>query len=151
MPISLPKFVPPQNFEIDFSNNPLLLAASIIFLLFLLVVTLAQMRRHFIDWSIKGAVFGIFFGFLLALILEGFLILGGRTAFTEILGWKDAPRPLLTILDAGRAKAINVLGITDEIPNSFARTNPTAEEAIEIFQSLDPSETKKAKSLICKP
>ena len=41
-------------------------AALVIFLIFLLVLVMAQFRRHFVDWSIKGALFGIFFGFLLA-------------------------------------------------------------------------------------
>src|SRR3990170_441590 len=83
-------------------------AAAVIFLLFLLVLMLAQVRRHYVNWSLKGAVFGVFFGFLLALILEGFLIIGGRTAVTEVLGWKNAPKPITHALDAGRAKLVKV-------------------------------------------
>ena len=82
------------------SFSPSLLQAGVVvFLVFLLVIFLAQFRRHLLDWSLKGAVFGIFLGFLLALIFEGFLIIGGRTALTEILGWKDAPKPIANILD----------------------------------------------------
>lgn len=126
-------------------------ALAIIGLIFLLVLTLAQVRRHFIDWSIKGALFGIFFGFLLALILEGFLIVGGRTALTEFLGWKNAPQPLQVAIDAGRAKLVDVLGITNEIPKSVAREDPTSEDAVTLLQSLDPTEIMKVKSLICEP
>lgn len=126
-------------------------ALSIIGLIFVLVLTLAQVRRYFINWSIKGALFGLFFGFLLALILEGFLIVGGRTALTEFLGWKNAPKPLQLAVDAGRVKLVQVLGIVDEIPQSQAQDNPTMEDAIEIFQSLDPAEAKKLKSFICSP
>jgi len=126
-------------------------AVAIVGLIFLLVLTLAQVRRHFVDWSIKGALFGLFFGFLLALILEGFLIVGGRTALTEFLGWKNAPQPLQVTIDAGRAKLIDVLGITDEIPKSVAREDPTSEDAVTLLQSLDPTEIKKVKSLICEP
>ena len=71
-------------------------AAAIVFLLFLLVLTLAQVRRHFLNWSLKGGIFGIALGFFLALILEGFLIIGGKTVVTEILGWKNAPKPIKT-------------------------------------------------------
>ena len=99
-------------------------AVAIVGLLFLLVLTLAQVRRHYIDWSIKGALFGIFFGFLLALFLEGFLIIGGRTAVTELLGWENAPKPVQTAIDAGRMKLVDVLGIQDEIPQSIAQENP---------------------------
>ena len=141
------------NFNLgEFNFSPSYIQAGlIIFLIFILVLTMAQVRRHFIDWSIKGAFFGIFFGFLLALILEGFLIIGGRTAVTEILGWKNAPKPILTAIDVGRGKLVDVLGVTDEIPALSAKQNPTVEDAVQLFQSLDPSESSKARSLICQP
>ncbi len=136
--------------DLYFSKN-YLQAGAILVLIFLLVITLAQIRHHYVDWSIKGGIVGIFFGFLLALILEGFLIIGGRTAVTEFLGWKNAPKPIKTALDIGKVKLINVLGVTDEIPNSFASDNPSAEDAIDLLQNLDPAETKKVKALICEP
>lgn len=126
-------------------------AFAVVALVFLLVLVLAKMRRHYIDYSFKGAVFGIFFGFLLALVLEGFLIIGGRTAITELLGWKDAPKPLQIAIDSGRSKLVQVLGVTDQIPSSFASENPDTNDAISLFQSLDPSETKKVKALVCEP
>jgi hypothetical protein len=126
-------------------------AGAILVLLFLLVLSLASFRRHLLGWSIKGALFGIFFGFLLALIFEGFLIIGGRTAITEIAGWKNAPQPIQAALDAGRTKLIQVLGVTEEVPHSVAKENPTLEDAINIFQSLDPSESTKVRKMICEP
>lgn len=136
----------------QFSFSPSYLQAGLIIgLLFLLIISLAQFRRHMLDWSIKGAVFGIFFGFLLALFLEGFLVVGGKTAITELLGWKNAPKPILSAIDAGRTKLVQVLGISDEISSSVAKEDPTVEEAIGIFQSLDPSESRRARTLICEP
>lgn len=126
-------------------------AGAIVLLLFLLVISLAQVRHHMVNWSMKGAVTGIAFGFLLALILEGFLIIGGRTALTELLGWKSAPKPISTALDKGRSQLVNVLGITQEIPSSNASESYTAEQTVKILQSLDPTEIKKVKSLICNP
>lgn len=101
------------------------------------------------DWSLKGGVFGIFFGFLLALILEGFLLIGGKTALTEALGWKNAPKPIQVALDAGRGKLIQVLGIQDQIPTSMAKENTTVQSAIQTLQSLNPADMKKVKSLLC--
>jgi len=124
-------------------------AIAIVVLVFLLVLTLAQVRRHFIDWSFKGASVGIFFGFLLALILEGFLIIGGRTVLTEVMGWKNAPKPLQVAVDNGRNKLVQVLGVTDPIPQSYASENQTSESVVETLQSLHPDEIKKVKSLIC--
>jgi len=103
------------------------------------------------SWSFKGALFGIFWGFLLALILEGFLIIGGKTAIIELLGWKNAPKPILTALDAGRNKLVNVLGITTNIPSSLAEEKPTLDDAVSLFQKLSPSDSQKIRTLICAP
>lgn len=103
------------------------------------------------SWSFKGALFGIFWGFLLALIIEGFLIIGGKTAVTEILGWKNAPKPILAALDAGRNKLVNVLGITTNIPSSLAEEKPTLDDVVSLFQKLNPSDSQKIRTLICAP
>ncbi|MCX6705212.1 MAG: hypothetical protein NT162_02645 [Candidatus Woesebacteria bacterium] len=124
-------------------------AALVIFLIFLLVLVLAQFRRHFVNWSVKGALFGIFFGFLLALILEGFLIVGGRTVITGVLGWKNAPAPISIALDAGRNKLIQVLGIKDAVPSSLAKEKTTVTGVVEILQSLNPADIKKVKTIFC--
>lgn len=125
--------------------------AAIVFLLFVLVLMMAKFRRHYVDWSLKGAIFGVFFGFLLALLLEGFLIIGGRTAITELLGWKNAPAPFATALDAGRKELIKVLGMQSQIPSSFASENTSVEEAVDALQSMSPSDLKKVKTIICQP
>lgn len=135
--------------KLTFSPS-MLQAGVIVFLLFLLVLTMAQFRRHLMGWSLKGGVFGLFLGFLLALILEGFLIIGGKTAVTEILGWKNAPKPILVALEAGRSKLVSVLGVTDEIPTSNAQVTPK-EEVITQFQSLPPDEAESVRRMICAP
>jgi len=126
-------------------------AGAIVVLLFLLVLSMASFRRHLIGWSLRGALFGLFFGFLLALIFEGFLIIGGKTAITELVGWKNAPKPIANLLDSGRTKLVQVLGVTQEIPTLIAKENPTVEEAIGVFQSLDPQESAKVRKMICEP
>ncbi len=91
-------------------------AGAIVFLLFLLVLTVAQMRRHYLNWSVRGATFGIFIGFMLALVLEGFLLLSGRTFLTTILGWKTAPMPIQDALSAGNDKLKQVIGVSTSTP-----------------------------------
>lgn len=144
-----------QNYNFSLGNFsvpiPYWQAGAIIFLIFLLVLSTAQLRRHFVNWSFKGALFGIFFGFLLALILEGFLLIGGKTALTEVLGWKNAPAPISLALDSGRTKLIQILGIQNQVPSSLAKENPTVQDAVETLQSLNPNDIKKVKSLICTP
>lgn len=126
-------------------------AFLIVALIFVLIISLAMFRRHKVDWSFKGALFGIFFGFLLALFLEGFLILGGKTALTSVLGWKNAPPAITQALDAGRSRLIKVLGVdTATIPSSFAKDSPTVQGAVEMLQSLNPADTKTVRSIFCK-
>jgi len=43
-----------------------------------------------------------YFGFLLALILEGFLLIGGKTILTSVLGLENPPAPISIALDAGK-------------------------------------------------
>ena len=138
--------------KFSFSSSYIKVGAILI-LLFILVLSLAQLRRHFVDWSVKGAVFGLFFGFLLALVLEGFLIVGGKTAITQVLGWKNPPKPLASVLDLGRSKLIQVLGekVEIQIPEAIAKLNPTFKDGITFFQSLNPTEAQKFKNFICKP
>ena len=149
----LPGTVLGKSFDLNLGRFSLpvtyLEAGAVIFLLFLLVLTIAQVRRHYVSWSLKGGLFGIFFGFLLALILEGFLLIGGRTALTEALGWKNAPKPIQIALDSGRSKLVQVLGIQNQIPTSVAKENATVQSTIQTLQSLNPADMKKVKNLLC--
>ena len=93
----------------------------------------------------------LFYGFLFALILEGFLILGGRTLFTEILGWQNAPKPISTILDSGRNRLVKVLGETEEVSSSLAQEAPTYQSLVGDFENLSSEDKESVKSFICKP
>lgn len=146
--------IPFQHFDLNlwkFSLPvPYWQAIATVVLIFLLVFVLAQFRRHHIDWSFHGAVFGVFFGFLLALLLEGFLIIGGRTALTSVLGWKNPPPFIASALDTGKNKLVQVLGITAPIPSTFAKDNVTVQGTIEMLQNLNPADTKKVQAIFCK-
>jgi protein-S-isoprenylcysteine O-methyltransferase Ste14 len=131
----------------NFSFSPSYIqAGAIILLVFVLLLSLAQLRSHFVNWSFKGAVFGLFFGFLLAVALLGFLV----------VGWKKTPQSIADILDIGRSKltqvlGIQVLGIKDEVPKSVVKDLPTISGAIDFFQALTPAEAAKVKKIICQP
>jgi hypothetical protein len=134
----------------NFSFSPTYFkAGGIAILFFLLLVSFAVFKRYMNKSTLQGGVVGIFFGVLIALIIEGFLLIAGKTAVTELLGWKNAPKPIETALNLGREKLVNVLGVTDEIPSSYADSDPTLDEAIEVLQSMNPTELKKIKSIIC--
>lgn len=118
-------------------------AIAVSVLLFLLVLTLASVRKHFVHWSMKGGLMGLFFGVLLTVIVEGLLLVSGHTFLTSVLGWKNPPKPFSTALDIGKQKLTNVLGVSSD--------NPSVEDAINVIQTLDPNETAKIKGIICTP
>ena len=88
----------------------------------------------------------LFWGFLLAIIIEGFLLVGGRTIFTEVLGLRSVPKPLSTILDIGRARMVKVLGVEDEVP-----ANVKSVEVEKYYNMMSIEEKEKFFNSVCKP
>jgi len=126
-------------------------AIAIVILLFLLVLAIAQMRRRFVDWHLNGAMGGVAFGFFLALLIEGLLLVGGKTVITEVLGWKSAPKPISNALEAGRGKLVDVLGVTDQVPISNASEKPTIGGIMQSYNELSASEQDSLQSILCVP
>lgn len=69
------------------------------------------MSRNFLEWSLSGLGIGLFIGFILAIVLEGFLLIGGKTVITGLLSWKDAPPQIQNILNDGHTRLLEVLSI----------------------------------------
>ena len=119
-------------------------AGTILILIFLLIFTFARVRYLYVHWSLGRSAWAmLFWGFLLAVILEGFLILSGRTILTEVLGWKGAPKPISTLLAISRNKLVDVLGVTEEIPSY--------ESVVGDYDELSVDEMDEVKSFICQP
>ena len=134
----------------DFNVNASYFQAFlIVFLIFGLLMSFARLRRMQIGWSFKGAVSMIFIGFILALIIEGFFIIGGRTVLTELLGWENAPKPIGTAIDTGREQMINVLGVSEEVPQSKAFDNYTSDDIYEFIKLLPEEELHKLQDTMC--
>jgi hypothetical protein len=124
-------------------------AILIVVMLFLLIYTLGHLRHTYVGWSVKGIMPGLTFGFALAIILEGLFLIGGKTVFSELIGWKDAPKPVSTVLDASREKLVDVLGVKDEIPSSRASEPDTAASILSRVDRLDTNEKDKLQELLC--
>jgi hypothetical protein len=119
-------------------------AGVMLILMFLLVFAFARMRYLYVHWSLgKSAIAMAVWGFLLAIIMEGLLIFSGRTLFTEVLGWKNAPKPINTLLTISRNKLVDVLGVTEEIP--------TYQSVMGDYESLSLDDMEDVRSNICKP
>lgn len=128
------------------------MAVVIVILIFLLLFTIARIRHLYVHWNLgKASMSFLFWGFMLALILEGFLWIAGRTLLTEVIGWKTAPKPIGTALDMGRERLVDVLGATEEIPETNASVKPTKESVLLEFQNLSSEDVIEIKAQICKP
>lgn len=128
------------------------MAGVIVLLIFMLLFTIARIRWLYVHWNLGRPAYSmLFWGFLLALIFEGFLWISGKTILTEILGWKNAPKPISTALDVGRERLMNVLGESQEIPESVASEPPTFQTVVSDFQNLSDEDAEQVRSFICRP
>lgn len=126
------------------------MAGAIVLLVFLLLFTLARLRYLYIHWNLSGTSLSfLFYGFLLALILEGFLMVSGRTFFTATLGWQDAPKPLSTFIDLSRNKMSKVLSEQTEVPDSVASQPPSAKSVVTDYFNLSKTEAENVETQIC--
>jgi len=127
-------------------------AGAIIILLFLLVFSLARLRYLYVHWSVgKNAFSMLFWGVILTIIMEGFLMLTGRTIFTEIIGMKNVPKPFSTVLNIGREKLVNVMGAQSTIPDMSAAGNLNSDQMYSLYTKMDSVESQKLQKIICKP
>lgn len=127
-------------------------AATIVLLIFLLIFTLARMRYLYVHWHLsKTSLAMMFWGFVLTLILEGFLWLSGRTVLTTVLGWKNPPKPIATTLGTGRERLREVLGETAEIDSAKANTQPTYQSVVYDYKELSNEDKELVQKFVCKP
>ncbi len=124
-------------------------AITIVVLLFLIVWTIARWRHLYVKWNLQGFLPSIAFGFILTLLLEGFFLISGRTMLTELLGWQNAPKPISTALDEGRARLVEVLGTSAEISSTQADENPTSQTVLRDISLLSEEERKKVIEMMC--
>jgi hypothetical protein len=127
----------------------LLQAGAIVLCIFLLILTFGMLQHRYNHWTVKGVMPGVAFGFTIALLLEAILLVGGRTLFTEILGWEDAPKPISNVLTVSRNQLVDVLGVTSEVPEGKASEKPTIGGIMSEYQSLDDGNKESLQSLIC--
>lgn len=127
-------------------------AGLIVLLLFLLILTLGSLRHRYTNWTIKGVMPGVTFGFVLALFIEALLIASGSTIFISLLGWKNPPKPISTVLDSGKTKLVKVLGESDQAGQSdmeMSSEEVTIGKIMSDYKELNMSEQESLKTLLC--
>lgn len=125
-------------------------AALIVFLIFLLILTFARLRYLYVNWSLgKSSIAMVIWGFILAVIVEGFLMIGGNTLFTEILGWEKAPKPISTILNISRNKLVKVMGASTQ--NLDLNEKPDPKVLKRYIDEMSSEDRQKLLENVCKP
>ena len=124
-------------------SSPLIKAGVIVALIFILLLVMAKITRRYMSWYTNGWWIWVILGFLLAVILDGFFVIGGSTLFTSVLGWKNAPKPIQTVLDGSRQSLSNVLGANKEAPS--------ASSVIGDFELLNSDSASQVRGRICTP
>ncbi len=124
-------------------------AAAIVFLLFLLVLSFARLRHMYVGWSLKSFLPNLALGFALALIVEGFLIVSGRTLLTSLVGWENAPKPISVALDEGRSKLVESLGVNENSSVLSDRDELSVQTIINDIQSLNETDRKILLNVMC--
>ena len=96
------------NLNLNFSTNDSK-AILVVVLIFFVLLLLAKMSRSYIEWYSTGWFIWLFLGFFLAVFIEGILLVGGKTIFTEVLRMQSAPRPIQNFIDSSRINLTRVL------------------------------------------
>lgn len=126
------------------SNLALIFGGVFIFLLLL-----GWARHHMLEWSIKGARFGVIFGILLTLIVEGLLLFGGRNLIVGALQNEKTPPVVRTLFSQAFGEIAVALKSDPKTLGASEKTS--AVSVVGDFNELSKSEQERARDLICKP
>ncbi len=124
----------------------------VILMIFMVVLVVARLRKKHVSESLRGASGLVMLGFVLAIVLEALLLLGGRTLFTELIGWENAPKPISTVLDAGRVRLVDVLGASvSTVPSSEASEAKSSTQVLQLIHELPADQKEEVFNNFCAP
>lgn len=116
---------------------------------FVFLLLLGWARHHMLEWSIKGARFGVIFGILLTLIIEGFLLFGGRNLIVGAIQNEKTPEGVRVFLSQAFGEIAVALRSDPKTLGASGKTS--AVSVVGSFGELSESEQKRAQDSICKP
>ena len=118
--------------------------------IFLFLLLFAFTRHHMLSWSIRGAWFGIVLGIVVALAVEAFLLVGGRTLVVEAIKNERTPKSVRVFLQENLTELAQSLAGEPKTLSAAEEATGAADVVLE-FQRLPPLERQKARQLICTP
>lgn len=95
-------------------------ALAVIALVIGLILVAAFLKRTFQKHEAHYGIWsGLVAGFVLALVLEGFLLMNSKSALTSILGTKSMPRPIQNVLDGAHKGLLDILKVPLSCRNNY--------------------------------
>lgn len=116
---------------------------------FLIILLLGVTRRHMLNWSIKGAWFGVVFGIVVTLLVQGLLLVGGKTAVVEVVRNEKTPKNVRVFLQENITELAQSLA--SEPKTLGAQEELNFQDFIDGFSTLPKKDQQKVKNLICEP
>lgn len=118
---------------------------------FLFTLLLGLARHHMLAWSIKGAWFGFLLGMVLLLILEGFLLVGGKTAISELVKNKRTPENVRVFLEKNMTELAQSLSNNPKALGASTKSGNPSASFVSQFENLPRGEQDAVKEEICQP
>lgn len=115
---------------------------------FLFLLLLGWARHHMLEWTFKGANFGVFFGIVLTLAIEALIIIGGKTTLAEVVKSDKVP-PVVRQTISQNLQELAV-SLTGEPKTLGAKNKVSAVDVVGSYKELSESEQSRVEDLICK-
>lgn len=117
---------------------------------FLLILLLGFARHHMLEWSLKGAWFGIFFGMLIATVLLAGLFVGGRVLIVQVLQLQSIPPEVRFSVQKYLVEFSQALDVDTQTLGISAH-NPTRQTIVYDYKQLSSTEQQDVRRVLCAP
>lgn len=117
---------------------------------FFVTLLLGLTRHHMLSWSMKGAGFGVVAGMLLTLVLEGLLLVGGKTAVAEIVRNESAPPAVRVFLQKNMSELADLIG-PESTTLGTASVKGVPEGLVTEYKKLTSQEQTQVRNAVCAP
>lgn len=119
--------------------------------IFIFLLLFAWTRHHMLEWSLKGAYFGIFLGIILTLILETILLMGGKTLIATAVRNEKTPQIVRTFLQKNMMELAQSLTGEPKTLGAAGEQTVSPNEVVNSFSLLSPNDQSRVQQRICAP
>lgn len=118
--------------------------------IFFFTLLLGATRHHMLHWSLKGAGFGLVLGIIVTLVLEGVLLVGGKTAIAQAIKNNNTPPDVRIFLQKNLSELAQLI---ESSPTTLGASSDGAlsGQIAEAYKDLNSKEQKQVRDAVCTP